>query len=155
MTSPLVSFHALNNDGSLVAELGLPGFNLDMYYYMTGEKLIKMSAYTLYALHDEDKSTITKKIIIAPIDSKMEIITGKEFYSKISKKSKAQREQSREVQIEIEIKPDYEKIWSVNFNNQKIFLKYHIFMLLSNFFIQGLPNYEEIEDKPYGCNQNK
>ena len=152
---PLISFVALMEDNSVLAEFVVRNFELNWICKNDYTKVIKFGADHFYSLHEENTTKNKKNIIVAPLISGNEVRTDDSFYSLKERQFSDVYKKSiigqKLLRATLTILEDYEKIWEVEIEKHKVFLKMYVYMLLSHFFIEGFPNYENSQDQPNNC----
>ena len=155
---PIVSFLALNCDGTILAEFVSKDVKIGWTTYNDYSKDITVSIQYVYALH-EKSSDEWKSIIIAPTLSRNQVPADESFYSlKIEKQllqsnriSFLYKDIQKQVEVRLKISKTYAKDWKVTVEAHKMYLKLYFLMMLSHFFIEGFPSYTNSPEQPNEC----
>ena len=152
---PLLSFTTLLDNNKKIAEFELN--NLDISFLGNNDytKDIKITGGSLYSFLNETKEVLDRDLFISPIGDYHKV------YSEENKNNPPAPDHDRNSQyyrqcppfsINLEILKGYEKVWNIKLEKYKIYLKMYAILLLSNFFIEGFPDYENSLEKPNECN---
>ena len=144
-TCPSVSVKPKHDDGSLIAQILILGFDMGVLNYTEGYKDMTIKLGELYILHDKRqiKRSKIKKVLLSPLLAKNEITTNEEFFQDIQKKVS--------ITIKLHNAANADKTWVIDLRRIKINLNIPTLMILANFFVHGLADYEGQDDQPNQC----
>lgn len=143
--------HNLNEQ--FLTEIVLWNADVDFLKYIDYRKTITLKSHTFFILHNPTRGSYEsneKQVAIAPVNSNNFIITDKEFYNfevqervnKLSpnKQAKAMQKYSKKnFVINMHLEPDGEKLIQVKIEKLKIFIKPHIYLMIFELFVYGMP----------------
>jgi hypothetical protein len=126
---------------------------VDFLKYVDYRKIVTLSSHTFFILHNppsNSRSEKLKMVAIAPVNSKNSITTDKEFYNfeveervknlSPSKRAKALLKYSKaNFEVKMHMEPDGEKLIQVKIEKLKIFIKPHIYLMIFELFVYGMP----------------
>ena len=159
----VISVTLIGNDTKVITEFVIKRFNMNWVNYQNNTKIIQCGANYLYALHEPKTAASSKKsIIMSPLMSENEVSSDEFFYSWNEEEPKLGRKEStsflklgggntKQVQAEIRIDSESGKICTLYVYKHKIFMEYSMLMLVKNWVIENLPNYEKSPEKPNEC----
>jgi len=154
----LVSFLVVNSDNSLLAEFVAKELSISFIANSDKSKQILVGASQLYSLNAPSSGSRIKSIIIAPLFSSNEVPSDSVFYSiddenysVLNSNASVLADENKSVKVRIEFMGNGDRIMNVNISKHKIFVHLYFLMLLSHFFINGLPNYKNSLDQPNEC----
>ena len=136
----------LNFDESLLAEFACQNIDLLWTSYMDYASEYIITTDSLYILHMSKQESVGlrhKSLVMGPLSSENRILK--------LKRRKPLLKSQKPIEIILKISKDWEKNNKIRIKDQKIFIYLHVFMLLSHFFIEAFPNYENSPDKPWEC----
>lgn len=158
---PSFSLQLFNSDDSFLSEIVLWNASVDFLKYLDFRKNIVLQSHTLFILHDQmEFNEKMKQVCIAPISSKKYICTDSEFYnfqvnwqggqnSPGKKQKTLSKMKVKNFVVNMNLEADGQKLIQTKIEKLKIFLKPHIFLMMFEMFVYGLPQYlESSEDKP-------
>mmetsp|Transcript_23179 Transcript_23179/g.22660 ORF Transcript_23179/g.22660 Transcript_23179/m.22660 type:complete len:211 (-) Transcript_23179:4113-4745(-) len=158
MQLPTFSIEVINSDSSHMSELVLWNATIDFLKYVDYRKIVTLSSHTLFLLNNDHPYDFeSKQLVIGPMNSNRLIETNMAFYklegsTKMSplKKAKTQSKlDKKNFVVTINMEADGEKLIQTNIQKIKIFIKPHVFLMMYELFVYGLPQYRpESQDKP-------
>ena len=159
MNFPSFSMQLHNKEGSFLSELVLWNATIDFLKYIDYRKSIITQSHTLFVLHNNQSDNM-KQVAIAPIASKNFVCTDSEFYNfqvgkSVNKMSPNKRMKAlakmnkKNFVVTMHFEADGEKLIQVKIEKLKIYIKPHIFLMMFELFVYGIPVYApHSRDKP-------
>lgn len=152
---PSLALQIHNKDNHFLAELVLWGLDIEFFKCIDYRKTIAMKSHTFFILHSPsydnfNMRTQMKQVVIAPVNSSNFICTDKEFYNfeiqeRVNKYSPNKRLKAmqkftkKNFEVKMHLEADGEKLIQVKIEKLKIFIKPHIFLMIYEHFVYGMP----------------